>query len=86
MESWKRIGGATLGGLEGVALYYFYCLAQNLETEPFYTFIWAFLGTIIGAIVSIVTVIVFIFLLAIIREASNRDNPRKELMYRMLFG
>lgn len=77
MESWKRIGGATLGGLEGVALYFFYCLAQNLEMEPFYTIIWAILGAIIGAIVPIVTVIVFIFLLAIIREASNRDNPRK---------
>ena len=77
MESWKRIGGATLGGLEGIALYFFYCLVQNLKMEPFYTIIWAVLGAIIGAIVPIVTVIVFIFLLAIIHEASNRDNSRK---------
>lgn len=77
MESWKRIGGAFLGGLEGVAIYFFGCLFSEVEMDSFITIISAVIGAIIGALVPFVTIIVLVFIVGLLREASNRDNPRK---------
>ena len=77
MESWKRIGGAVLGGFEGVALYFLYCLLSEGKMETVVTIVCAIFGAIIGALIPFITIIVLVLIFGLLREASNRDNPRK---------
>lgn len=77
MELWKRIGGAILGGIEGYALYMLIVFIGNQDLTEEISIVFVIIGAIIGFFAPIITIIGILLLFELLREANNRNNPRK---------
>lgn len=77
MDLWKRIGGAILGGIEGYVLYMIIVSIGNQDLTKGISIVFVIIGAIIGFFAPIITLIGLLLFFELIREANNRNNPRK---------